>query len=318
MEKTYNTFKKFILAILIFAFVGIAFGTFTLVHYYNDFTVSISFINPIPIFAISFALLTVAAYVILAIKTPSLNVKRLKKDSGFSKFASALAAALVTALFFFDFVRFIFPSTSLMTIKIIRLPVSIPFIIYFVLELIPSKVKRKKINIPSWLPPICSFCAIAWCIIGLLSIYFWSGVGALPTTNFFKIAHMLYYVIAAMFFLAEFSFSHLGKGHRIYIIAAFSLFAITAIFTGSTTIAAFAGLLPRMTISQFELVTAIALGIFALSKMMAVPYTIKYVMKREGSGRHHHHHHHHSHSHHSKQKAGDGVAKSDIPSNIDI
>ena len=316
MKKTYDLFRKYILIILILAFIGVIFGTLSLIHYYNDNTMSISFIQPIPIFAITFFALTVCAYVILAVKTPSLHVKRLKRDSGFSKFASALAAALVAALFLFDFVRFISPGTSLMTTKIVRLPVSVPFIIYFVIELIPSKIKRKKISIPSWLPPLCSFCAVAWCIVGLLSIYFWSGVGSLPTTNFFKITHMLYYLVAAIFFLADFSFSHLGKGHRLYVLSAFTLFTITAIFTGSTTIAKFAGLLTHMNISQFELVTAIAIGIFALSKMLAVPFTIKYVMKREGSSGHSHHHHHHHH--HSKQKADSGVAKSDIPSDIDI
>ena len=313
MEKTYSAFKKFIPIILVLSLLSIIFGVFTLLHYYDKYTISIQFSNVIPIFAIIFTVLTVVAYIILAVKTPTLHVKRLKRDSGFSKFASALAAAFVTALFLFDFIRFVSPSTALMTTKIIRLPVSIPFIAYFVLELIPSKIKRKKISIPSWVPVLCSLCAIAWCVIGALSTYFWSG---LPITNFFKISHILYYILGALFFLADFAFNHFGKGHRLYIISAFSFFAIVAIFTGSTTVGTLAGWLQDMTISQFELVTAIALGIFALSKMIAVPYTIKYVLKREGRNSHRSHHHHHSHV--SKQKADSGVAKSDIPSDIDI
>ena len=311
MEKTYVTFKRFILLILVLSALSIVFGAFSLVHYYDSDTISIQFKNVIPIFSIVFAGLTVIAFVVLTIKTPNLHIKRLKRDSGFSKFAAALAAALVTALFLFDFIRFISPSSSLMTIKIIRLPVSIPFIVYFVLELIPSKFKRKRISIPDWLPTLCSICAVAWCVIGALSIYFWS---ALPITNFFKISHMLYYILGALFFLSDFAFNHLGQGHRLYIFTTCSFFALVAIFTGSTAIGKFTGLLPNMGISQFELVTALSLGVFALSKLIAIPYTLKYVMKKEGRSGHHHHHH----SRTSKQKADSGVAKSSIPTDIDI
>ena len=315
MEKTYNLFKKFIPIIILLSFLGLIFGIFSLIYYYNDYTISISFGNVIPIFAISFAVLAIVAYVILVIKTPTIHIKRLKKDLGFSKFAAALAAALVTALFLFDFIKFILPSTSLMTLKIVRLPVTIPFIIYFILELVPSKLRRKKINIPSWLPPICSLCAIAWCVIGLLSIYFWSGEGSLPTTNIFKLLHMLYYAVAILFFLSEMGFSYFAKGHRFFIIASFTLFVVSFVSTGSVMIGMFFNLIPSVTISEFEVITAFTLGIYALSKMLSVPYTIKYVISREGSRHHQQHHHHH---HHSKQKAAAGVAKSDIPNDIDI
>ena len=297
MEKTLSLLKKAIPAIITLSLFGLVFGLFAIIYYYNPATISIELGNVIPIFAITFLVLAFIVTTVLVVKIPNIHVKRLKRDLGFSKFSSALAGALVLALFLFDFIKFILPTTTIPAFKVARLIFSVPFVTYFVLELIPTKIKRKKVFIPDWVPQIASLGAVAWCILGLLATYFWSGKYALPTTNIFKLLHMLYYAVAALFFLSEICFNFFHKYHRLYIFSGFALFIVSFILTGSTMLGVFMNKVPGMNISEFEIIAGVTIGIYALSKMISIAHTIKYLIKKgESGGSHHHRHHHHHHS----------------------
>lgn len=318
MEKTYLIFKKFIPYILILSAIGLLFGIFSLAYSYNDATISVVFTDVIPVFWLIFLGFAYIVAFIFTFRVKSLHIRRIKKSSSFSKFAAILAAGLVTALFLFNFFQFVQQESLTLTFKNIRLIFSVPFIAYLVIGVIPKKIKRKPVNIPKWLLPVSAVSTLAWCILSILAIYFWSGIGALPTTNFFRLAHLLYLVVATLFFLAEIGFEMFSKGHRFYVLTASCLFITTIVFTGSITIAMFFGRLAEVTISPIEIFVGVALGIYALSKLFAMQYTMKHVMKQQQNGhRHRHHHHHH---HHSSDKSTK-VAKSkstDIPADIDI
>ena len=58
-------------------------------------------------------------------------------------------------------------------------------------------------------------------------------------------------------------------------------------------LAKFFGFIPEVFISEFEIFLAFALGIYALSKMIAIPRTMKFVMDKGRSHRHHRRHHRH-------------------------
>jgi len=316
MEKNYSLFKKYLPILIIVSVVGLIFGLFSLAYdSYNPATVSVNFTDVIPIFWLAFLAISYIIAFVFTFQVKDLHINRVKKSSSFSKFAALLSAGLVTALFMFNFVQFVQLESSLSPAKIARLVVSIPFIAYLIIGILPKTIHKKKIVIPKWITPICAIGAIAWCISSLFAIYFWGGVSALPTTNFFRLTHMLYLALATVFFLAEVGFEMLGKGHRLYILSAACLFVTTTVITGTVMVASFLGKGKEISISGFEIFVGVALGIYALSKLFAIQHTIKHVMKQQKEGIHRHHHHHHSSK---SKKASSGVSKSDIPDDIDI
>ena len=305
MEKTYNLFKKFIPAIIIIASVGMIFSLFTLLYYYNPALKSIEFKNVIPIFTALIFASAVIVSLVFTIQTKKIHITRIKKTSSMSKFAALLSVALGTALFLFDFIAFvIYPSTT-SPLKILRLLVFIPFIAYLVIQIIPTKFKKKHVRIPNWIRVATSICAITWCILGLLAIYFWTG---LEITNVFKVMHMFYYVFTVLFFLFEIKFELISqKSYKGYMLSALTLFSYTFITSGAIIITKFLGGLKEITISDFEMFMPLALGLYALSKMIAIQNTIKFVISKDKQTihEHHHHHRHHHHSHHKHESHGE-------------
>lgn len=315
MEKTYKLFKRFLPIIFILSCIGLIFAMFTILYYYNPDLPGIYFGNVIPIFTILFLCAAFGVAFAFAFSVKSLHIKRIRKSSNLSKFAALLAAGLVTALFLYNFIQFVQFEVTLSVFKNVRLIFAIPFVAYLVIGILPKKIKKKKIVIPKWVTPITAICTIAWCILGLLAIYFWEGDGALPMTNVFRLMHMFYQVVVTVFFLSEIGFEVFSKGHKFYVLSASCLFITTFVLSGGMMFGKFLRLIPKVTISDFEIFAAFALGIYALSKLVAIQQTIYYVMKKDRDGSSHHHHHHH---HHTSKKASAGVDKSSIPADIDI
>ncbi|MBO5287050.1 MAG: hypothetical protein J6B34_02885 [Clostridia bacterium] len=302
MEKTLKLFKKFLPAIIITTLVGLIFGFLTLLYYYIPSIPTITFKAVIPILTLVIFVLIVAMIITFAVKTKKLHISRVKRDAPFSKFAAALAGIMVAALFLFDFFRFVI-SPGLFAAqpeKIIRLFVFVPFVIYFVIQLIPKKMKRQAVILPKWLKPLCSVCAILWCVCSLVSIFRWTG---LPITNIFKLSFIAYTLLALIFFLSEAKFELLKPNHRFYMISAFLLFSYTVVVSGSIVLGKLLGTAKAVTLSEFELICSITLGIYALSKMFAILRTLSFLKERSStstysskfSNKKHHHGHHHSH-----------------------
>ena len=319
MEKNYALFKKYLPILIVVTVIGLIFSLFTLAYdSYDPATITVDFGGVIPIFWIAFLVISYAVAFMFAFQVKNLHIKRIKKNSSFSKFAALLAAGLITALFLFNFIQFVKLERSLSTAKIVRLIFSIPFIAYLIVGIIPKEFHRKRIEIPKWIAPVSAIGAIAWCISSLFAIYFWTGASALPTTNFFRLTHMFYLALATLFFLSEIGFEMLGKGHKLYVLTATCLFVTTTVITGTIMVANFLGQAKEISISGFEIFVGVALGVYALSRLFAIQYTLKYVMKqqKDGTGRHHHHHHHHSGS--KPKVTSTGKSKSAIPEDIDI
>ena len=297
MQKIYNLFRKYLPIVLVVSSIALVFGLLSLIYYYNESTVSIDFKNVVPIFTVILMAIAVLASIIFTSKVDKLHITKIKKSFGLCKFASLLAATLAAALFFFDFFRFVLNPGQFSSLRIIRLLVFIPFVVYIVLNVIPKKVKTRRIELPHWLKPITAICTIVWSILGLLMIYFWQ---ELPTTNLFKLIFLFYYVIVTLFFMFEIKFEISSPVVKGYVITALLLFVYTFAVIGPLMIAKFLGRLTEVTISEFEIFLAFALGIYAFAKLVAMQQTMKFVMKNNGTSHGHHHHHHHHHKHTDK------------------
>lgn len=302
MKETFKLFKKYLPIIFILSTISLLSGLLALVTNYSDSTVSVDMLNVIPIMTILIMIGAIAFSIILTVKVDKIHIKRIKKDSGFSKFAAALVAALGTALFFFDFFRFVNSPSQFSALRILRLLVFVPFVVYMVITLIPKKIRRRKIELPEWLAPLTSIATLVWCILGLMTIYFYD---LLPTTNQFKLIFLIYYVLVTLFFLFEIQFELLKPNHRAYIISSLVLFVFSYTLSGAIMFAKFLGRLSNVSISEFEIFLSFAIGLYAFSRMVAVMHTLKFEVEKsrnssdDGSSSHRHHHHRHHHHHHT-------------------
>ena len=289
MNKVYNLFKKYLPIISGLAVMSALFGLLTLIYYYNKDTVSISFANVIPICTVIFFILAVAFVIVFVSKVNNIYISKIKKSYGFCHFAAALSAALAAALFLFDFFRFVQTPTTSSALRILRLVAFVPFILYLVLGMVPRRFRKKTIRISIKIKYVAAIGAIVWAVLGLLMIYFWEG---LPMTNIFKITHLFFYVFLLLFLAFEIKFELITPAPRLYLLFSLLLFVYSTALTGSVMLAKFFGFIQEVTISEFEIFLAFALGIYALSKMVAIPKTIKLVKEKSRSRRHHRHHRH--------------------------
>ena len=295
MEKIYNLFRKYLPIVLAVSSIALVFGLLSLLYYYNESTINIDFMNVVPIFTVILTAIAIIISIVFTSKVDKLHITKIKKSFGLCKFASLLAATLAAALFFFDFFRFVLNPGQFSSLRIIRLLVFIPFVAYIVINVIPRKVKSRRIELPHWLKPTTAICTIVWSILGLLMIYFWQ---ELPTTNLFKLIFLFYYIIVTLFFMFEIKFELLTPVVKGYVITALLLFVYTFAIIGPLMIAKFLGRLTEVTISEFEIFLAVALGIYAFAKLVAMQQTMRFVMKNSGTSTKHHHRHHHHHHHH--------------------
>ena len=300
MQKTYSVFKKYIPIILLTSSLSLIFGMLTFLYYFDEPTMTINIKNVIPIFTIMLIVIAFSFVCIFTGKVKRFTLTKLKKTFGFSKFAALLAATLAAASFFFDFFRFVDQPATFSAFRIIRLLIFIPFIAYFIINVIPKKIKRKKIILPVWLKPFAAIGTLIWCVLGLVMIYFWSAPVTDPelsTINIFKLAFIFQYILVTLFFAFEIKFELLSPVPKAYIFFAGTLFVYSFTIIGSimlTTIWSDSNNLSG--ISLFEIFLAFALGLYALSKLIAMQRTMKFVMSKHSGETVRHHHHHSSKS----------------------
>ena len=323
MQKTYLIFKKYLPIILAVSALALIFGLLTMVYYYSDNTMSIDFKNVIPIFTAALVLIAFVLSIVFTFKVNNTGISKIKKSFGVCKFASLLAATLAAASFFFDFFRFVDQPGQFSVFRIIRLIVFIPFIAYLIINVIPKKIKRKRVTLPVWLKPVTAFSSLIWCILGLVMIYFWQAPSystVLGTTNIFKVAFIIYYLFVTIFFIFEIKYEFISSAPKGYVLFSSFLFVYSITIIGPIMLKTVLSESSNLgSISLFEIFLAFALGLYALAKMIAMQQTMRFVIKKRGGSTHaHRHHHHHHHHKHSKSEGADATNTDDTLAEIVI
>ena len=278
MKDTLKLFRRFLPIIFLLSILGAFFGLLTFL-FYLDLAAPKSTINwnIIPIITVLLLVSAIGVSLAFAIKTEKIHIKRIKKNTAISKFANLLVATLASALFLFDFFRFVEAPADFSVWRILRLVVFVPFIAYMVIAIIPRKIRKKTVVIPKWATYVSSASTIIWCILGLITLYFFN---VIAMTDIFKLIFMIYYIIVILFFVTEVQFELLGAGHRAYLFSALALSAYTFVLSGSITIGMFIGKLRDIHISAFEVFLSLTIGIYAFSKMIAIQSTLKYEIEK--------------------------------------
>ena len=256
----------------------------------------IRFNQAAPVLMFALIGISLALSVTMLIKMKHTYITKMRRDSNVLKFASALAFVVVLILTVYDLYVLLASNATLSvakTFKVLRIIAAIPFLAYFVINVIPKRLFKRRIYIPEAVVNICAIGAIAWSLFGLLAIWFYEGVGY----SYFKIIHIVFYVLFTFFIICEIKTQLIKVNVKLHIFSALLLFVISFVLTTSTVVASFLTDVSGNPISNFELVTAIALSMYALSKVFAYMHTLR-ISLNTGSGtskrRHHHHHHHHS------------------------
>ncbi|MBO5357054.1 MAG: hypothetical protein J6A95_04725 [Clostridia bacterium] len=317
MKETYKLLSKILLIIIIGAIITTIFGVVAVYLGYNNITNHLNIKGACTIIYLIFGALTVCCAGYAAFKVKSLHIKKIRKNSGFLKAASYLAFAVIFFTFCFELVRIIIASYTnsfleyFSTWRLLKLAFSLPCSLHFLFMALPTKLRRRRVKIPKSILYITSVSTVLWAVFGLLSAYFYN---QLTTTNILKIWQIIIYLIFAVFFLFEIKFEHIKPSSRAYLFTSLLAFIASMAFTLTTIIGLISGIIySKNSFSALELLGSLVIGIYALSRMFAIKYTIKYVMSTSDNSSHsskfdkhgHHHHHHSSSSAEASEQQGD-------------
>ena len=310
MKKTYKFLLKHLPIVLGCALATSAIGVIALILGYNDITSWLSLKGACTIIFIIFGLFSIGYVGYISYKTNDIHIKRIKKSSGFLRVCSCLAFAITLFIFGFELVKIILASYQssfseyFSVWRVLRFVFALPCSCYFLLMALPTKLKRRKVNIPKPIWYICSVSTILWAISGLLASYFSS---QLSTMNILKIWQILVYLCFAVFFLFEAKFEHINQSPRAFIFTGCLALIVTMAFSLSSLICLAIGTISgHNSFSAPELICSVIIGLYAFSRIYAIPFTIKHVIETSdthiSSGEHKHHHHRHSSNSSSKSE----------------
>lgn len=285
MKKTYRRFKLFLPIIAGLTVFTTLLGVFMFAFNYLETNPNgIHFGTVAPILFIAFLVITVGFSVYFVFSNKHIFITRTKNDSGFFKFASVFAILAVIALSIYDFWALLQYGTVLDTarlFKVFRLITVIPFLGFLVIQALPKRINRQNITVPDILVKICAVCAILWSAFGLLAIFTFNNPLQFP---YFKVMVIIYYVLLTAYFLLDAKNNHISPNAKLNVVSGILLFVVSFAFAISTLFGEIIGKIVDMRlvgISEFELVCALALGIYGFSKASEYASTLKYVIETE-------------------------------------
>lgn len=295
MKRTYKLFKLFLPIILALTAISSIVGVFIFTLTFNPSS-GINFLQAAPIITLLLIAISVIVSICFVFKIKHTHVTKIRRDSNILKFSSVLAFVVVFALTIFDFYVLLYSGTVVnpaKVFKVLRIIAAIPFLIYIIINALPKRMFRQKIVVPNTLQYIASIGAIVWALFSILAIWFFESSAYI----FFKVEHTLFYALFTLFIVTEVKAQLIKPSVKLHIITALLLFTIAFPFAFAIVIGNINDIAITK-ISLFEYLTAMALSIYAISKVYAYQYTIKFVMdtERTSSAHSHHHHHHHTKS----------------------
>lgn len=315
MKQTYKLLKGSLPIILVGAILSTVMGVIAFVMGYNAETSWLYLRGACTIiFAVlGFATMCYSGFV--AFKANNVNIKRIRKNYGFLRFGSYLAFGVTLFIFGLDLLKVILAtyenvySNNFTIWRVLRLVFLLPASCHFLIMALPSRYKRKRLEIPKPILYVTSSSTVLWAIFSLLTMYFTKQFSMM---NILKIWQIVIYLVFAVFFLFEVKFEHVNQNVKGLIFTGSLSFIFTMAFSLTTLICLALRIIPsNMSVSAPELFCPLGIGIYAFSRVCGVVNTMKYVINTSGSSteKHHshshhgHHGHHGHHSHHSQHSS---------------
>lgn len=280
MKKTYS-FLKTRIFVLLGELIAIAImGAVMFTYLYDEYDHALRFPNVITIL---FALLiagTIATAIVICLQAEEIGITRIKKTNKFILFADALGLIMMLAFFIYECITcmaYMSGSLDAFTIfRVIRWVISSPACGYFLIQALPNKINRVKIEIPYALKIGASVSIILWSILGIFTTYF---APQMSPNDISKISMMFVYAVMALYFIFEGEFNYVKTQHKPYMIFAFICSAVTFAFPFGISIAKIFSFPFNQALSQPELLVCSAIGVYSLAKMFALISTMRIVIE---------------------------------------
>lgn len=294
MKKTYNSLKKLLYIILLEILFIAFFGTIAFCFMYIEDSYTLYFPHIITILFFALILCALATSVVYMFKANNLGISKIKKKYNLTRFSSAFCAIMMIILFIYESVIAIVRSDLqplYYAFRMVRWLLTLPACAYFIIELIPKKIKRNKVVIPKPLKILTSVSVILFAVFSLFTIYF----SPLLANDISKISHIVVYAFIALFFLFQGQIENSIPKFKPYILIGLFTSIVATAFPLSISLAKIIGRFSVLAgYSQPEHIVCVAIGIYSFTKMFAILSTMYDVSELRADDRHHHHHHHHS------------------------
>lgn len=287
MRKTYRFLKKSMYYLLINLLIVAIFSiiSFSFMCVDENQTLTLKFPHVVTIMLYLFVLLEIGLAVFVALKAKAINITHIKKQNKFFQFASVFCAIMMIIFFIYECIISITKANFQLyfVFRVSRWLLTIPMCAYFIVQALPKKIRRTKTSVPRWFKITLSVCAILWSVLGILTVYF----GGLKHNDISKITLLLTYVAISVFLVFEGEFEFVKAAHKPYIISAFVCTTLAIAFPFGISIGKILNKInPYRAFSQPELLLAVAIGIYALSKMLALVSTMHTVIENSSTGGH--------------------------------
>ena len=276
MKKTNELFKILIPVMLATTAIAAIVSSLALCLTYTRASGNIDMKSALAIFFVTAFLIALVVPILFVIAFKDLKITRTKRDLMFGKVASALFVISLVVFTFSDIVYMtsdVIGSSSLPVWRFFRALVSVFVMAFAVIELLPSKT-----NVPPFVKNLVNGAVPVYLAFSILSLYF------NPTyiPEYFKILYTVAYSILTLFFLYDFKWRLVPTNAKAYTAISTMAFTLPVIISlSSIVVFIFRNddlSQARITVSIFEMIFVLTLGIYALSKVLAVKKTVEYVV----------------------------------------
>jgi hypothetical protein len=271
MKKTNELFKLLVPVMLAATAFAVVFASLALCLTYSPDHGNIDMKSAFAIFFVTTVLIALVAPIFFVIAFKELKITRTKRDLPFGKTASLLVAL---SLFAYSIADMIYMTSGVFQAwRFFRAVVSIFVIIFAVIEFLPSKTK-----IAPFVKNFINGCVPVYTALSILALYF----NPKYVPEYFKILYVIAYATLTLFFLYDFKWRLVPTNAKAYTAISTMAFTLPVIIS----LASIAGFIFRngdftqakITVSIFEMIFVLTLGIYALSKVLAVKKTVEYVV----------------------------------------
>lgn len=271
MKKTNELFKILIPVMLVATVIAAVFSALALCLTYSVDHGNIDMKSAYAVFFVTTFLIALVAPILIVIMFKDLKITRTRRDLLFGKIASTL---LLILLFTYTLTDIIYMTASTFQVwRFFRALIAILVMVFAVIEILPSKTK-----ISPFIKNVANGCVPIYTVLSILALYF----NPYHVPEYFKILYIIAYSILTLFFLYDFKWRLVPTNAKAYTAISTMAFTLPVIISLSSI----AGYIARskdfsqarITVSIFEMIFVCALGIYALSKVLAVKKTVEYVV----------------------------------------
>ena len=251
--------------------LAVIFASLALCLTYSPDHGNINMKSPYAVFFVTTVLIALVVPPLFVVGFKDLKITRTRRDLIFGRVASML---LLIGTFAYTLTDMVYMTSGEFEVwRFFRALVAIFVIIFGLLDFLPSKTK-----VSTTVKNFVNGCVPVYTALSILALYF----NPTYVPEYFKILYIMAYSTLTLFFLYDFKWRLVKTNAKAYT----AISAMTFAFTTTVSLASIIGFIckndyftqSKITVSLFEMIFVLILGIYALSKVIAIKKTVEYVI----------------------------------------